>query len=542
MIGEASLGLATGGTSMLACSLIELIMLDIRSGLTIHERDLAMQSKNTLPPGPKGLPFLGNIVPLKRNQLSYLLDLQKTYGRMATIAVGKTPIVMLFRPEHVRYVLAENPENFTNSEVAGGLVFGNLLILSLLAPDATTKVAEGFREIVGHSLLSTDGEFHRKQRRLIQPAFYKKRVEDFADMIVSYTRETMAHWQLEAEIDISHEMQNLIFRIIMKVLVDIDVASGNSEELELAQAVLGHPIGIFEGLLNLKIDLPLTPYGKRMAAKRKADAYIYQMIDKRRAENRDTGDILSILLQAEDEHGTPMPNQQIRDALVTLIAAGSETTTNSMNWTLHLLSEHPDVCEKVVAELQRVLAGRNPQVSDLPHLPYLEWVIQESMRMYPSAWTQGRQAVKGFDLDGYHFPPGMLICFSQWVLHRLPDIWGDPDVFRPERWNPARGEKVPPWTYFPFGGGVRVCMGKPLAQLEIRLILATLLQHYVPQRIPEHPIVPTPLITLHVKHGIRVKCKAVPVPDEKPTLVDLEEAKAEQCPYHQKSETTSKNT
>jgi cytochrome P450 len=144
-------------------------------------------------------------------------------------------------------------------------------------------------------------------------------------------------------------------------------------------------------------------------------------------------------------------------------------------------------------------------VADLAHLTYLDWVVKESVRVYPAAWTQGRQAVEPFELDGYRFPAGTLLMFSQWVLHRLPDIWGDPEAFRPERWNPAHGQKVPHWAYFPFGVGPRTCIGMSLAQLEMRLVLATVLQRFVPSLAPGHPVEPLPLITLRLKHGLRVQ-------------------------------------
>jgi len=248
-----------------------------------------------------------------------------------------------------------------------------------------------------------------------------------------------------------------------------------------------------------------------MAAKRKADAFIYNLIDQRLADKCDVGDILSILLQVQDKHDDDMlTREQVRDELVSLIAAGHETTTNTITWTFYLLSEHPTVLEKVLAELQDALAGRDPQAGDLSQLTYLDWVVKESMRLYPSAWTQGRRAVGAFDLDGYHFPAGTLIMISQWVLHRLPDIWGDPQVFRPERWDPVNGQKVPQWAYFPFGGGSRICIGMPLAQLEIRLMLATILQRYVPRLLAGHPVIPVPLITLRVKHGLPVKLEPTP--------------------------------
>jgi len=465
-----------------------------------------MENKFTFPPGPKRLPFLGNVLQFRHDQLGFLLQLEQAYGRMATIYIGKTPIVLLFRPEHIRYILTENPRNFTNREVAGGLIFGKLLVLSLLARSFTDKVTQGLHDLVGDGLLTTDGDFHHRHRRLLQPAFSKRRVESYADMIVQYTQETVAQWQAGAEIDISRDLQALILRMTMKMLVDIDMAKQSIASRQIIDNMIGNPVGILEGLLNLQIDLPITPYGQRMAAKRKADAFIYNLIDQRLADNCDAGDILSILLQVQDKHDDDMlTREQVRDELVSLIAAGHETTTNTITWTFYLLSEHPNILEKVLAELQDVLAGRDPQAGDLSQLAYLDWVVKESMRLYPSAWTQGRRAVGAFDLDDYHFPAGTLIMFSQWVLHRLPDIWGDPKVFRPERWDPVNGQKVPQWAYFPFGGGSRICIGMPLAQLQVRLVLATILQRYIPCVVPGHPVVPLPLITLRSKHGLRVR-------------------------------------
>jgi cytochrome P450 len=480
-----------------------------------------MKNKQAFPPGPGGLPFLGNVLQFRHNQLSFLLKLEQTYGRMATVYIGKTPIVLLFRPEHIRYILTENPRNFTSREVAGGLVFGNLLVLSLLARSFSKKVTQGLHNLVGDGLITTDGDFHRQHRRLLQPAFSKRRVEDYADLIVQYTLDTMERWQPGSEIDIADDMQALILRTIMKILVDIDVVKQDTALDQIIDAVLEQPVGLLEGLLNLQIDLPITPYGKRMAAMRKGDAYIYNLIEQRLVDQRDRGDILSILLQAQETDDTEaLTRQQVRDEVVSLLAAGHETTTNTLTWTFYLLSEHPTVLKKVLAELQTVLAGRNPRVDDLPRLVYLDWVIKESMRLYPSAWTQGRQAVEAFDLDGFHFPAGTMLMFSQWVLHRLPDVWEDPEAFCPERWDPMQGQKVPQWAYFPFGGGSRMCMGTSLAQLEIRLVLATILQYYIPHVLPHHLMVPLPLITLRSKYGLHVRLEPAPaaVPGEELTF------------------------
>ncbi len=470
-----------------------------------------MQNKHVLPPGPRALPLLGNTLQFRRDQLSFLLELERTYGRMATIYIGKTPIVLFFRPEHIRYILTENPRNFTSREVAGGLIFGNLLVLSLLARNFTDKAIQGLHDIVGDGLLTSDGDFHDWHRRLLQPAFSRRRVENYACLIVRYTREMVERWQSGGETDIAHDMQALILRLTIKMLVDIDVVNQDAELGEIIDGLLGRPIGMLEGLLNLRIDLPITPYGRRMALRRRLDTYINDLIDRRLVARSDVGDILSILLSAQNkDDGEGMPRQQVRDELVALTAAGHETTTNSMAWTFYLLSEHPATLKRVLGELETVLAGHDPQADDLPRLTYLDWVVKESMRLYPSAWTQGRQAVEAFDLDGYHIPAGTRVMFSQWVLHRLPDVWGDPEIFRPERWDPLHGQKVPQWTYFPFGGGSRICMGMPLAQLQIRLVLATILQHYIPRLVPRHPVVPLPLITLRLKHGLRMRLEPAP--------------------------------
>lgn len=468
-----------------------------------------MANNYTLPPGPKGLPFLGNVFQLGRDQLGFLLDIQRKYGRMATIHIGKTPVVVLFQPEHVRYILTENPRNFTNREVAGGLIFGKLLLFSQLTRAFSHRVTEDLCKLVGDGLLTTDGEYHDRQRRLLQPAFSKRRVENYTGMIVQYTREAVDRWHLGMEVDLASEMQALVLRVMVKILLDIDVVKEVPGSAEIIHGMMSHPVSIIEGLLSLPIDLPFTSYGKRMAAMRKCDAITYDLIERRLADNRDVGDILSIMLSAEDENGNKMTKKQVRDELISLVAAGHETTTNTLVWTMYLLSEHPMVFAKVQAELQTVLGGRCPELSDLPQLTYLDQVIKESMRLYPSGWVQGRCAVKDFELDGYRFPAGTLLMFNQWVLHRRPDLWENAETFRPERWDPVRGQKAVPWSYFPFGGGSRICMGQSLSQLEVRLVLPMILQRYFPRVLPSHVVEPLPLITLRSKGGMPVKLESV---------------------------------
>ncbi len=441
-----------------------------------------MATNITLPPGPKSWPIVGNALQFQRDPLGFVRKMQQTYGRMATVHLGKIPMVMFFRPEHVRYFLIEHPRNFTKPSRSG---IGQL------------------RGLLGDGLLTSDGDFHRRQRRLVQPAFHKHRVESYAGVMTQFTEEMLAEWHAGLQVDMAKEMQRLTLRIITKTLFNIDSRAQTELVGEAFNQVIGNSRRAFGGLPRLRIDSPRTRYGRLLAGKRTLDTFVYDLIAERRHDGRDLGDVLSMLLAAQDE-GQTMTDTQVHDQVLTFVAAGHETAQNTLSWTFYLLSQHPHVLEKLLSELHSVLAGRTPTVGDLPNLPYLEWVINESWRYYPPAWTMGRRAVEAFDLDGSHFPAGTVAIFSQWVLHNLPDIWGDPQVFRPERWDPDSAQKLPQGAYFPFGAGPRICIGMPFAQMETRLLLATMLQCYVPRLAPGFPVVLQPRVTLRPRYGMQM--------------------------------------
>lgn len=459
------------------------------------------QQKTALPPGPKPLPIVGNALAFQRDPFGYLQDLQRTYGRVATAYIGTMPIVLFFRPEHIRYILTENPSNFTNQEIAAVL-----------------------REFLGDGLLTIDGDAHRHQRRLVQPAFHKKRVEGYAQIMTQLTQEMLETWHTGDQFDLLPAMQKLTLRIVAKCLFHVDVTSGVDEMGNAFAETISNP-GALDGVLGLRIDLPFTSYGRRMAAKRKVDAFIYRLIDQRRAEGRDVGDVLSMLLSAQNEEDkrSTLSDTQIRDHMMTFVMAGHETTANALTWTFYLLSQHPEKREKLLSELQRVLAGRVLTVEDIPNLPYTEWVVSEAMRLYPPGWMQGRRAVEAFDLDGYHFPAGTMVVFYQWLMHRHPDLWDAPDEFRPERWDPEHGPKVTQWSYFPFGGGPRICIGMPFAQLEAKLLLATILQHSTPRLLPGYRMEPQAVLSvLRPKNGLPVILEPAPEGVTETTVAEAE--------------------
>src|SRR3989440_3646189 len=441
-------------------------------------------AKTVLPPGPRPLPYIGNLLSLRQDPLGFLQQLQRTYGTMATVYFGKNPAVLLFRPQHVRYVLVEHPRDFSNRALLRGNSDG------------------GF---ANEGLLTIDGEKHRQQRRAVQPAFHKKQVQGYAAIIKQYTQELLKTWHLGDTVDMSRAMQELTLRIVSKCLFSIDLSSQLGPLSDAFDGIIGTSTSVAESLLNIRIDNPITGYGRRMAASRQLDMLIYTLIAQRRDDDRDYHDVLSMLMSAQDteEPGTKLTEKQIHDHILTFLAAGHETTAIALVWTFYLLSQYPQVRVRLQDEIRSILDGRESTLADLERLPYLDWVLNESMRLYPPAWLQMRIVTKESEIDGVRLPVGTLVILSQWVIHRLPAIWQDAEVFKPERWDPANGQQIPPGAYFPFGGGPRTCIGMPLAQMEARLILTSILQHYTPQPAPGYTPGFQPVITLRPKQHLR---------------------------------------
>jgi cytochrome P450 len=449
---------------------------------TVQEQQPATTA---LPPGPRRLPYLGNLLSLRLDSLGYLQRLQRTYGDMTTIYFMKNPAVLLFRPEHVRYVLVEHPRDFSN-------------INSLQGNSDDNFGSEG--------LLTINGEKHRQQRHAVQPAFHKKQVEGYAAIIQQYTQEMLDSWQPGDKVDMSRAMQKLTLRIVSKCLFSIDLSSQLEPLSDAFDGVIGSSTSMAEDLLNIHIDNPVTGYGRRRAAIRQLDMLIYTLIAQRRDNSGEYNDVLSMLMSAQSgaEPDTKLTDKQIHDHILTFLAAGHETTAIALVWTYYLLSQYPQVRIKLQDEIRSVLAGREPTLEDLARLPYLDWVLNESMRLYPPAWLQMRFVARETELDGVRLPVGTMLILSQWVIHRLPAIWEDAEVFKPERWDPAHGQRIPSGAYFPFGGGPRTCIGMPLAQMEARIILASILQRYTLQPVPGYTPGFQPAITLRPKRHLQV--------------------------------------
>jgi len=433
------------------------------------------------PPGPQPRRIFGNVLEFRQDQLGFITSLQRAYGDAATIYFFKRPAVLSTRPEDIRYVLIENARNFINR-----------------------PVFETLRLLLGDGLLSIDGEFHRQQRRMVQPAFHKQRVESYRDIMAACAESMLAEWSPGSQRDIANEMMRVTMRIVARALFNVDLASqieaisrAFSEASEYSRRSR-QPFPFF------RLNLPFTRYGKYLRARKYLDDTMAALIAQHRASGEDSGDVISMLLQAQDEDGSTMTDQQVRDETLTLLAAGHATTANTLSWAFYLLSNHPEQCQKLLDELQRVLGGRAPTVDDLAQLPYLDMVVKETMRLYPPAWMQPRYTVDDFEYGGYRIKRGTVIFMSQWVTHRLPDLWPNPDQFKPERFDPETGQKYHPQAYFPFGAGSRICIGMPFANLEARILLAIILQRYVPRLTPGFPVVPQPMVTLFPKFGLQM--------------------------------------
>jgi len=435
-----------------------------------------------LPPGPKSNTPGGQLVAMTRDPLKFLMKTAAEYGQIAHFMLGPQHTVFVNDPEHIENVLVAHDWNFVKGR---GL--------------------KRARRVLGRGLLTSEGNFHRRQRRLAQPAFHKQRIAGYAAVMTEYADRTANRWSGGETVDIAQEMMRLTLAIVAKTLFDADV---ESEAGEIGQA-LTDVLKMFETfsspLTDILDKLP-TPANRRIArARQRLDDTIYRIIEDRRESGEDRGDLLSMLLMAQDEEGSGgMSDEQLRDELMTLFLAGHETTANALAWTWYLLSQNPEVEARLHTELDQVLDGRVPSFEDTPRLDYTERVLTESMRSYPPVWVMGRRAVGSYKVGEYTIPAGSIVLLSQYVMHHDEHYYPEPFKFDPERWTPEARATRPKYSYFPFGGGPRLCIGEQFAWTEGILIIATLARRWKLRTVSSQPVQLQPLITLRPKNGIRM--------------------------------------
>lgn len=442
----------------------------------------AKPARAPAPPSPPGSPLGGHLGAFTSDRLGFFTHCAREYGDVVGLRFGIYRLALVSDPALIESVLVTNNRQFTKHYA---LRMNRLLL--------------------GDGLLTSEGDFWRRQRRLAQPAFHRQRIAGYGDTMVDFTQRLVETWQDGETRDLHAEMMALTLQIVAKTLYDADVTD-QADEVGRAMAVVMETfVERLDNLIMLPEKVPLPVNRRLQRAVRTLDAIVYRIIEERRSAGEDRGDLLSMLLAARDEDdGGRMTDRQLRDEVMTLFAAGHETTAIALSWTFYLLAQNPATVAALQAELDAILGGRAPSIDDLPRLRFTDQVVTEAMRLYPPAWIIGREATRDCTIGGYRIRRGTSVLMSQWVLHRDPRFFDDPDAFRPERWADGLAKQLPRFAYFPFGGGPRLCIGNAFAQMEAVLLLATIAQRCRFSLVLEHPVVPQPSLTMRPKYGVRV--------------------------------------
>jgi cytochrome P450 len=420
-----------------------------------------------------------------REPLAFFTNLARTYGDVVAYRLGGERLIFVNDPQHIKDILVTHNRNFTKG-----------------------RALQRTKRLLGEGLLTSEGATHLRQRRLMQPAFHRERIAAYAGTMIAYADRMRGAWREGETLDVAQEMNRLTLSIVGKTLFDADV---ESQAAEVGVALTGVMETFWITMLpfsDLLEHLPVPKLRRARAARAQLDAIIYGMIAERRRSRRDHGDLLSMLLSAQDEEAEGaagrMSDMQVRDEAMTIFLAGHETTANALTWTWYLLSTAPEVEAKLHAEVDRVLQGRLPRVADLASLPFVERVVTESMRLYPPAWLIGRRAIADYELGEYVVPARTILVMSPFVTQRDARFYPNPERFDPDRWTSEFRATLPKFAYFPFGGGPRQCIGESFAWMELILLVATIAQQWRLQFVPGHPVVPEPVVTLRTKHGMRM--------------------------------------
>jgi cytochrome P450 len=427
---------------------------------------------------------------LQSDPLNFYTRVSREYGHYVRIrAFPGVYIFFLTHPEAVEHVLQKNHKNYRKPDFFNHTV-------GMLA---------------GNGVLTSEGDFWLRQRRLIQPAFHRQHLAKLAPLIVTAAEAFVQQRESAGPdhvVDILDGMMKLALRIAGTTLFSSDI-SGGADEIGNAYRVAFEFVSRRMNSPKLiPVWFPTTRNRAFGRAKQLLDRVVLDLIAARRTARSRPDDLLSLLLTARDEEtGTGMTDRQLLDEALTLLTAGHETAGASMAWTWYLLGKHPRVQDDLYDEVRGKLRGRSPTLEDLPDLPLTRAVYEETLRLYPPAWGQPREAIGPDEINGHALPAKAIVTLSQWVTHRHPDFWNNPEEFRPERFLPGQGGGRPKFAYFPFGGGPRVCIGNTFALMEAPLVLATIAQRFGVELASDEPVEPDPTFTLRPKRGPNVKLR-----------------------------------
>lgn len=442
-------------------------------------------SSASLAPGPRGVPLLGSLPAAWRDVLGLFATTLRDHGEVSRLTFGPYEYYLVNDPEVVKHVLVDNAKNYTKS-----------------------KSYDGLRLVMGNGLVTSEGEFWRRQRKLAQPAFHKDRLASFADTMVDATEQMLGRWGSEPGprvLDVHAELMRLTLSIVGRTLFGKDLGAEAGEAAEIGEAIrvgLRHANDHAESLIKLPQWLP-TPANVRFArAVKTLDAMVFRLIEARRRTQGHEGDLLAMLMAARDDGNEGMTDRQLRDEVMTLVLAGHETTAVALGWTFTLLSQHPDVERKVRAELAAVIGARAPRFEDVANLPYTAQVLAECMRLYPPVWVFERSAIGPDRLGDYAIPAGTTIGIAPFTLHRNPRFFPNPEGFDPERFSKEAIAARPRTAYLPFAIGPRQCIGDGFARMEATLLLATILPRFQLSLLPGFQPEPEAKVTLRPRDGL----------------------------------------
>jgi cytochrome P450 len=432
------------------------------------------------PPGPEQGFFDGLRSPLRRDPLTFMTRVTREYCDIVGLRFFHIRTFVITHPDQIEDVLINNSRKFIKG-----------------------RVLRANRHLFGNGLLTSEGDFWLRQRRMMQPAFHRSRIAKYASTMTACATRLLESWKSGQPIDLHDAMMRLTLQVVGKTLFSADVERDAPEVGENLHVLLEYTAD-FRRLMMTPKWLPTRQNLQAKRAVRQLTVIIDRIIQEHRESTEDNGDLLSLLLQAQDEDGSRMTPQQLRDEALTLFLAGHETTASTLSWTWWLLAQNPRVEEKFHAELDSVLNGRTPTLDDLPQLAYTSHILSESMRLYPPAWAVARLAIEDHELAGYPVPQGTGVAAIPWVVHRDPRWYDKPDEFIPERWEGELLKKIPRFAYFPFSSGARQCIGNSFALMEANLVLTTIAQQFRFQLLAGHPVVPLASITLRPRHGLHV--------------------------------------
>ncbi|WP_100374272.1 cytochrome P450 [Bacillus sp. FJAT-45037] len=432
-------------------------------------------------PGPKGHWLTGSLRDFKANPLQFLTTQAEEFGPISKFRFGPQHVYFINDPDLIKEILVTKQKSFTKS-----------------------RDIQMLKTVVGEGLLTSEKDVHMKQRRLIQPAFKKNHIIQYAQDMIDTTSRYVEDWQDGTERNITNDMMSIALGIITKTMFNMEIRTGADLIEEPMDTVMRLGVKRMRSIFPLPLWAPTETNKKLKQAVAELDHILFSIINERRLESGDHTDLLGILMSARDEEdGSGMSDTQLRDELMTIFLAGHETTANLLSWTFYLLSEHPEVDQKLYEEISEVTNGGPITPEHFMQLPYAQHVISESMRLYPPAYVIGRQVEQDVEIGPYLLRKGSMVLMSQYVMHRNPTFYKDPDAFVPERFENNFLKKMPAYAYFPFGGGPRVCIGNHFAMMEATLALACIVEKYRLTIAPDHHTVkPQPLVTLRPKKGL----------------------------------------